>query len=753
MDPLVGRTLDNKYLIEKLLGKGGMGSVYQALHTGTKRTVAVKVIAPQFMRNRELLIRFQREAEASGRLRHPNVVNVTDFGVTVVETTPVAYLVMEFLDGETLHEYLQRNRNIPASLALDVLEQIALGVTEAHSLGILHRDLKPQNIWLQPDGRGGFIVKVLDFGIAKLADPSALSLELPELEAAPNVETPNGADENATVILAPTEMGVTSAFAEASGFTTTAGATLGTPAFMSPEQCSGKAVSEKSDLYSLAMLAYLMLAGELPFQGNARELIDQQIAATPDPPHKRNAKLGELVSRVILESLAKDPERRAPSLTSFVSRVRAAVEGEVSLLRESRAQSGSNSAVWFTLILVTVLPAGFALSLYRQLIRFALEGGYLEEWAAFVAVLPGHMLIAYFAMIWADIGITAWLARDQQEEAAFRPWLEVIWDASRAFPKALLAAVFTLHPIRHGLAHVILWSERLSPAQAQARSAHLVQGMEHIVFALVLRRVAVAWLVALYLPIVLIAIQAPLRVVYRETIGEGANAIFSMASFSFMPIYGSFVMAWNLLYQRAKRSQGELDNSHVRRYRPETGRIGKSIRLGTQLWSLVPLLLTTLLLGLPAIGWNERPEDNLSFAVRDGRYKDAQAFLDNGSDPNEGRGPGGDTLIVAVQNGDLPMARLLVARGARLNRNPRTPGPLHYAVLRRRPEMVRLLVELGADIEAADDRDRTPIMLAAQNGQLDVVRLLREKGAQPRNAAQLARRQGHEEIARFLEQP
>lgn len=753
MDPLVGRTLDNKYLIEKLLGKGGMGSVYQALHTGTKRTVAVKVIAPQFMRNRELLIRFQREAEASGRLRHPNVVNVTDFGVTVIETTPVAYLVMEFLDGETLQEYLQRNTSIPASLALDVLEQIALGVTEAHSRGILHRDLKPQNIWLQPDGRGGFIVKVLDFGIAKLADPSSLSLELPELEAPPNLETATTTDENATVMLAPTEMGLTSAFAEASGFTTTVGATLGTPAFMSPEQCSGKAVSEKSDLYSLAMLAYLMLAGELPFQGNARELIEQQIAATPDPPHKRNPKLGEIVSRVVLESLAKDPELRAPSVTSFVSRVRSAVEGEVSLLRESRAQSGSNSAVWFTIILVTVLPAGFAFSLYRQLIRFALESGYLEDWAAFAAVLPGHVLIAYLAMIWADIGMTAWLARDQEEEATFRTWIEVIWDAFRAYPKALMATVFTLHPIRHGLAHVILWSERLSPVQAQGRSAYLLQGMQHIVTALVLRRVAVAWLVALYLPIVMIGVQAPLRVVYRETIGDGAGTLLSMASFSFMPIYGSFVMAWSLLYQRARRSHGEADNSRVRRYRPETGRIGQSVRLGTQLWSLIPLLLSALLVGLPAIGWNERLDDSLPSAVRDGRYRDAQAFLDKGSDPNEGRGPGGDTLVVAAQNGDLPMARLLVARGARVNRSPRNAGPLHYAVLRRRPEMVRLLVELGADIEAADDRDRTALMLAAQNGQLEVVRFLRGKGAQLRNAAQLARQQGHEQIARFLEQP
>ncbi|MEJ1935794.1 protein kinase, partial [Nostoc sp. NIES-2111] len=122
MDPLIGRTLDNKYLIERLLGKGGMGSVYRAMHTGTKRSVAVKVISPQYMRNKELLIRFQREAEASGRLSHPNVVNVTDFGVTVIDSAAVAYLAMEYLEGETLHDFLQKNPLPHPALVLDILE-------------------------------------------------------------------------------------------------------------------------------------------------------------------------------------------------------------------------------------------------------------------------------------------------------------------------------------------------------------------------------------------------------------------------------------------------------------------------------------------------------------------------------------------------------------------------------------------------------------------------------------------------------
>ena len=145
MDPLVGRTLDNKYLIEKLLGKGGMGSVYQAIHTGTKRTVAIKIIAPQFMRNRELLIRFQREAEASGRLRHPNVVNVTDFGVTAIDHTSFAYLVMEYLMGGDVASLLHNLGEFEEPMARHYVAEIALSLHYLHTIGIVHRDLKPDN--------------------------------------------------------------------------------------------------------------------------------------------------------------------------------------------------------------------------------------------------------------------------------------------------------------------------------------------------------------------------------------------------------------------------------------------------------------------------------------------------------------------------------------------------------------------------------------------------------------------------------
>src|SRR5205085_10271062 len=173
---LTGEVLDGKYQLETQLGQGGMGAVYRATHLGTKRPVALKVIAPQFMANTEFVERFRREAEAAGRLRHPHVVNVTDFGFAQVGRDPVAYLVMEYLDGGSLGDMLKEHGKLPLPLVTDIVEQICLAVGNAHRLGVIHRDLKPDNIWLQPDGRGGYIAKVLDFGLAKLRDPGELHL-------------------------------------------------------------------------------------------------------------------------------------------------------------------------------------------------------------------------------------------------------------------------------------------------------------------------------------------------------------------------------------------------------------------------------------------------------------------------------------------------------------------------------------------------------------------------------------------------
>src|SRR5712692_2524700 len=170
LERYVGQILDEKYRLERLLGLGGMGAVYLATHLGTERYVALKLITPQFMRNDEFVERFKREARAAGRLRHPNVVDVTDFGFSGAGKDRVAYLVMEYLDGCTLSDVLAEEERLPLYWVVDILEQVCAAVHEAHQQGIIHRDLKPDNIWLEPNGLGGYRVKVLDFGIAKLAE-------------------------------------------------------------------------------------------------------------------------------------------------------------------------------------------------------------------------------------------------------------------------------------------------------------------------------------------------------------------------------------------------------------------------------------------------------------------------------------------------------------------------------------------------------------------------------------------------------
>ncbi|MGB9178292.1 MAG: protein kinase [Pyrinomonadaceae bacterium] len=196
---LIGQTLDEKYLIESELGRGGMGAVYLAMHVGTDRPVALKVIAPEFMKHAEFVERFRREARAAGRLRHPNVVDVTDFGFARVGQERVAYLVMEYLDGCTLAEVLAEESRLPLEWVVDILEQTCSALDEAHRQGIIHRDLKPDNIWLEPNHRGGYTVKVLDFGIAKLAD----STETATTEAA-NVSTSASASSIALAQELPT---------------------------------------------------------------------------------------------------------------------------------------------------------------------------------------------------------------------------------------------------------------------------------------------------------------------------------------------------------------------------------------------------------------------------------------------------------------------------------------------------------------------------------------------------------------------
>ena len=325
----VGEVLDEKYRLEHLLGKGGMGAVYLATHLGTERYVALKLISPQFMRNNEFVERFKREARAAGRLRHPNVVDVTDFGFARVKTGQVAYLVMEYLDGCTLGDVLAEEKRLPLEWVADILDQVCSAVHEAHQQGIIHRDLKPDNIWLEPNRLGSYRVKVLDFGIAKLGEVGAPSPDddpavtiIDDVAAAAALSgaqlenetlmrpvgdeantqnfkvkaeavgtafqdpltnpllnrTDHAVDDDGTLLFDQETLGggrhtAHIATSPQGAALTRVGAIMGTPLYMSPEQCGGGHVDTRSDIYSIGVIAYQMLAGEPPFAGNTSNVM------------------------------------------------------------------------------------------------------------------------------------------------------------------------------------------------------------------------------------------------------------------------------------------------------------------------------------------------------------------------------------------------------------------------------------------------------------------------------------------------
>ena len=403
VEEYVGEVLDEKYRLEHLLGKGGMGAVYLATHLGTERYVALKLISPQFMRNNEFVERFKREARAAGRLRHPNVVDVTDFGFARVKAGQVAYLVMEYLDGCTLGDVLAEEKRLPLEWVADILDQVCSAVHEAHQQGIVHRDLKPDNIWLEPNRLGGYRVKVLDFGIAKLGeagpptlddDPAATiiddvaaaaaaSLTNAHLESdtllrsgdephAPSLQIGEGVgtllqdpvtavDDDGTLLF---EQGTHSASrhnahrttVEQGSALTRVGAIMGTPLYMSPEQCGGGYVDTRSDIYSIGVIAYQMLAGEPPFAGNTSTVMRAHREQNPKDVRERAMKIPKRAAAIVMSALSKNPAERPQTAFAFSSALRAHSEGVGALYRRAFALYSEYFPKFLKLSLIAHVP-------------------------------------------------------------------------------------------------------------------------------------------------------------------------------------------------------------------------------------------------------------------------------------------------------------------------------------------------------------------------------------------------------------
>ncbi|MEO7910922.1 MAG: serine/threonine-protein kinase, partial [Roseiflexaceae bacterium] len=262
----------HRYELIAEIGRGGMGVVYRAYEAALDRTIALKVLAPELANQPGFVARLRREAISAARLRHPNIALLYEFG----QADDTAFLAMEYLPGCSLRQLLEAGP-LPAERALGILEQIGQALDYAHSMGIVHRDVKPSNLLVSPTDHA----MLIDFGLAEVSECTLLTAD---------------------------------------------SAVLGTPHYMAPEQAAGRGVGERGDQYALAAVAYEMLTGVPPFHGRAATaVVHAHIYELPPPPTERRPTLPVAVNTVLLRALAKQPHDRYPTLVDFIAALRVAL--------------------------------------------------------------------------------------------------------------------------------------------------------------------------------------------------------------------------------------------------------------------------------------------------------------------------------------------------------------------------------------------------------------------------------------------
>ncbi|MFN2416977.1 MAG: protein kinase [Pyrinomonadaceae bacterium] len=287
-DPLVGRVLDGKYEIVSPLGTGGMGAVYRARRVHIGDEVAVKILHQRLTSDEKLVERFRREARAAAQLHHPQVVTIHDYGEGR-GADGFAYIVMELVRGESLRELLRREGRLDARRAVSLMRDVCAGVGAAHRRGIVHRDIKPDNIIVTPadEDRPAESVKVVDFGIAKLRDMAAETSTLTE-----------------------------------------AGTMVGTLFYMSPEQCKGEPLDSRADVYSLGAMLHEMLAGAPPFTASSMTSLVIKHVSAPPPPLPADVDVPPALRAAVTRALAKEPDERPRDATEFAREIQAALASD-----------------------------------------------------------------------------------------------------------------------------------------------------------------------------------------------------------------------------------------------------------------------------------------------------------------------------------------------------------------------------------------------------------------------------------------
>jgi len=321
MDLPVGTVLGETYRISRLIGIGGMGAIYEAAHLGAGKRVAVKMMSRELAAHPEALARFRREVQVTTELAHPHIIDVVDFGAS---PTGEPYLVMEYLEGEDLEQALERHGRMPLHVAVQIIKQVASALAVAHAEGVVHRDLKPGNVFLKQVEGDGVFVKVVDFGISKVLKATTTKL-------------------------------------------TMARAVVGTPEFMAPEQAAGRVdqVDHRSDQWALACLAWHMLSGRLPFwQPDVNAILNQVIAGEPTPLAPEFARtIPREVDKVLRRALSKRREDRFPTITAFARAFEAAAAGvSVSPRAQARGQAAQapsgRTLRWLMLAVAALAIAG-----------------------------------------------------------------------------------------------------------------------------------------------------------------------------------------------------------------------------------------------------------------------------------------------------------------------------------------------------------------------------------------------------------
>ena len=276
-DSLVGATLAGKYRIDARLNEGGMGTVYRGTHVLMDKTVAIKVLRPSLAADEKIVARFSREARAASRISHPNALTVTDFGE---DESGHVFLVMEFLSGKTLKQLIRDDGPLPLARVVDITRQVGDALNAAHEQGVVHRDLKSDNIMLV-DTMAGDHAKVLDFGIAKITEPDGTPVD--------------------TSLTAPNLV-------------------IGTPQYMSPEQCTQDAeIDARSDIYSLGVILFEMLVGHVPFSGDSPTMVMMKHLQEPVPSVlEERTDVPASVARVVARAMAKVRDNRYQTVAELI---------------------------------------------------------------------------------------------------------------------------------------------------------------------------------------------------------------------------------------------------------------------------------------------------------------------------------------------------------------------------------------------------------------------------------------------------